>query len=186
MLVSGNKCLNVALCSCFPHTRRLLASRIAEYPAYCGQTLSCKRGENARPFQWWLVYVFVCVTFLWLIISMTAIFRKVHVIEKKAQRYKHSSSSGGNAREVATQALFFTIAYAIPWIWAPIRGSIDTADLIFKSPNCDDAVIALSIVNAIIFPLQGFLNFLVYLRPRYTQISTWCSNQRVVLATQTP
>jgi len=111
---------------------------------------------------------------------MVAIFHKVHRIEKKAQRY--SSSSGGNSREVALQAFFFAIAYTIPWIWAPIKGAIDTADLIFTCGNCDDAVIALSIVNAVIFPLQGFFNFLVYLRPRYAQISTWFSKLRFVVA----
>jgi hypothetical protein len=79
------------------------------------------------------------------------------------------------------QALFYAIAYTIPWIWAPIRGAIDTADIIFKYPTADNAVVALSIVNAVIFPLQGLLNFLVYLRPRYTQISIWCGKQCVVV-----
>ncbi len=153
---------------------------IAEYPPYCGQSLSCTRGFNANPFQWWLLYIFVCTTFLWLIIAMASIFHKVHAVEKKAQRYAHSSSND-NSREVAMQALFYAIAYTIPWIWAPIRGAIDTADIIFKYPTADNAVVALSIVNAVIFPLQGLLNFLVYLRPRYTQISIWCGKQRVVV-----
>jgi hypothetical protein len=112
---------------------------------------------------------------------MAAIFNKVRVIEKNSRRYS-TSSSGGNSRDVALQALFFAIAYAIPWIWAPVKGAIDTADLIFTRPECDQAVVALSIVNAIIFPLQGFFNFLVYLRPRYAQISTWLSKQRPVVA----
>lgn len=112
---------------------------------------------------------------------MTTIFFKVRAVEKKTRRYAHSDSSG-NSREVAMQALFFCVAYSIPWIWAPIQAGIDTADLIFTRPRADDAVIALSIVNAILFPLQGFFNFLVYLRPRYAQVKFWLSSQRVVVA----
>ena len=80
------------------------------------------------------------------------------------------------------QALFFCVAYLIPWIWAPIQAGVDTADLIFTHPNADDLVIALSIANAVLFPLQGFFNFLVYLRPRYTQVTSWLANLRVVVA----
>lgn len=123
--------------------------------------------------------MFVFLTFLWLIVAMTTIFCKVRGVEKKSRQYSRSSSSG-NSREVAMQALFYCVAYSIPWIWAPIQAGIDTADLIFTHPNADDAVIALSIVNAVLFPLQGFFNFLVYLRPRYTQIMSWLSNLRVV------
>ena len=123
--------------------------------------------------------MFVCFTFLWLVIAMTTIFCKVRGVERKARRYSHSN---GNSHEVAMQALFFCVAYSIPWIWAPIQAGIDTADLIFTRPNADDAVIALSIVNAVLFPLQGFFNFLVYLRPRYAQVTSWLSDLRVVVA----
>ncbi len=155
--------------------------RISEFPAYCSKSLKgCTRGHNATAYQWWFLYVFVCSTFLWLIIAMTTIFCKVRGVEKRARRL--SSSPSGNSREVAMQALFFCVAYSIPWIWAPIQAGIDTADLIFTRPNADDAVIALSIVNAILFPLQGFFNFLVYLRPRHAQVRSWLSKQRVFVA----
>lgn len=124
--------------------------------------------------------MFVCLTFLWLIIAMATIFCNVHAVERKSRRYSHATS-GGNSHEVAMQALFYCVSYSIPWIWAPIKAAIDTADIVFTSPEADDAVVALSIVNAVFFPLQGFFNFLVYLRPRYAQISTWLSNQRVVV-----
>eukprot|EP00984_Skeletonema_dohrnii_P014787 scaffold6280_cov79-Skeletonema_dohrnii-CCMP3373.AAC.2 len=110
---------------------------------------------------------------------MSTIFHKVRGVEKKAMRL---SNAAGSSKDVAMQALLFTISYAIPWIWAPIKAGIDTADIIFTNPNADDAVIALSIVNVIIFPLQGFFNFLVYLRPRYGQVRTWMANARVVVA----
>ena len=111
---------------------------------------------------------------------MATIFCKVHAVEKKSRRYSHSSP-GGNSRDVAMQALFYCVSYSIPWIWAPIKASIDTADIVFTRPNADDAVVALSIVNAVFFPLQGFFNFLIYLRPRYAQMGTWLSNRRVVI-----
>ena len=111
---------------------------------------------------------------------MTTIFCKVRGVEKRARRL--NSSSSGNSREVAMQALFFCVAYSIPWIWAPIQAGIDTADLIFTHPNADDTVVALSIVNAILFPLQGFFNFLVYLRPRYAQVRSWLSSQPLCVA----
>jgi len=152
---------------------------ISEYPAYCSKSLSCDRGQNAIMYQWWFLYVFVCLTFIWLIVAMSTIFHKVRGVEKKARRFSHES---GSSKDVAMQALLFTISYAIPWIWAPIKAGIDTADIIFTNPNADDAVIALSIVNVIIFPLQGFFNFLVYLRPRYGQVNTWVANIRVVVA----
>eukprot|EP00573_Skeletonema_grethae_P007599 CAMPEP_0201710586 /NCGR_PEP_ID=MMETSP0578-20130828/58706_1 /ASSEMBLY_ACC=CAM_ASM_000663 /TAXON_ID=267565 /ORGANISM="Skeletonema grethea, Strain CCMP 1804" /LENGTH=735 /DNA_ID=CAMNT_0048199617 /DNA_START=286 /DNA_END=2493 /DNA_ORIENTATION=+ len=155
---------------------------ISEFPAYCSKSLKdCERGDNAITYQWGFLYGFVCVTFLWLIIAMTTIFCKVRGVEKKSRQYSHSSSSG-NSREVVMQALFFCVAYLIPWIWAPIQAGVDTADLIFTHPNADDLVIALSIANAVLFPLQGFFNFLVYLRPRYTQVTSWLANLRVVVA----
>ena len=90
---------------------------------------------------------------------MIMIFHDVRTTEKRARKYRHgrhdSLSTHSQSREVAAQALLYSLAYSIPWIWGLILSFINTAVGVFGSAAIDDAITALNIVNVIIFPLQG-------------------------------
>jgi len=157
----------------FIPTHCYILFRIKEYPPYCDGSMSCERGEGALKYRWGFVYGFVLVTFAWLACAMIMIFHDVHTTEKRARKYRHgrhdSSSAHSQSREVAAQALLYSLAYSIPWIWGLILSFINTAAGVFGSAAIDDAITALNIVNVVIFPLQGFLNVFVYVRPRYIE-----------------
>mmetsp|Transcript_17864 Transcript_17864/g.30806 ORF Transcript_17864/g.30806 Transcript_17864/m.30806 type:complete len:226 (+) Transcript_17864:582-1259(+) len=107
-------------------------------------------------------------------IGLGCIYWGVRKTENRTQKYRHNAPSSRNnahsqQREVASQALLYSVAYAIPWIWGLVLSFINTGNGVFNSSGVDDAVTALNIANAVIFPLQGFLNAFVYVRPRYKQ-----------------
>jgi len=103
---------------------------------------------------------------------MMMVFNQIYKHERGLDRYRAEGApvDRRRSRQVANQALLYVLAFALPWIWGLIISSIDTAQNIFESGVHDNAITALNMVNAFIFPLQGFFNFLVYARPRYMKI----------------
>jgi len=130
---------------------------INEYPPYCNESISCERGEGAFGYRWGFVYGFVVATFAWLGCAMIMIFHSVHTTEKRSRKYRRrdDSSAHSQAREVAAQALLYSLAYCIPWIWTLILSFIDTGQGVFRSAAIDNSLTALNIVNVVVFPLQG-------------------------------
>jgi len=88
---------------------------------------------------------------------MMTIYHNIRTTEDRTSKYRHShdSSAHKQSREVAAQALLYSLAYSIPWIWGLILSSINTAEGVFCHRGIDNAITALNIVNVIIFPLQG-------------------------------
>lgn len=159
---------------------------IKEYPPYCGESMSCERGENAMKYRWGFLYSFVLATFAWLACAMVMMWRNVRTTEKRARRYRHGNPPArSQSQELAAQAMLYSLAYTVPWICGLILSFINTAHGVFGSGSIDDAITALNIVNAIVFPLQGFLNVMVYVRPRYIEARKSVNSGGIQLAWKT-
>lgn len=145
---------------------------IEEYPPYCSSSLTCERGQNAVTYRWAFLYAFVVFTFFWLSFCMAWVWKTVLDQERKLDKYQQDGQRGDrkHSRNIASQALFYVVAFTIPWVWGVIIYIIDDEQTVFKYRSHDDAITWLHIVNTVIFPMQGLFNVLVYVRPRYLRL----------------
>ena len=145
---------------------------IEEYPPYCSSSLTCERGQNAVTYRWAFLYACVVFAFFWLSFCMSWVWKTVFDQERKLDKYRQDGqgSERKHSRNIASQALFYVVAFTMPYVWGMIIYIIDDEQSVFEYRSHDDAITWLHIVNAIIFPLQGLFNVLVYVRPRYLRL----------------
>ena len=88
--------------------------------------------------------------------SMASISCYVHARSKKITRYSYGRNQmrrrESERRAIIRQAILYTAAFFITWMFQAIR--------VVNGPT-----IPLLIMNSIFYPLQGFWNFLLYVRP---------------------
>lgn len=166
---------------------------IAPFPpgcvqSYTGAESTCTRGDNAYLFRWafwhaplWLMIFFVTIT-------MTMVFRFVRKQEKAVEQYRYASyrpssdrfnnesrptassiiassvsrlagPQTSNTRLVFHQALCYVLVFYIIWVLPAVRTIMAFAD--------HQSHFLVIFFLALLLPAQGFLNFLVYMRPRY-------------------
>lgn len=70
---------------------------------------------------------------------------------------------------VRTQALLYALAYWNSFFWYILFGILGGDDPTMLEKEGDPGYFALQLVVWLLFPLQGFINFLVYTRPRYLE-----------------
>jgi hypothetical protein len=143
---------------------------VAEYPTFCSLRDSCERGENARVYLWAFLLIWVFIVFFYMAVCMLMIYRKVLSVEKARDKWtdgaglqRHRSKSS----LVRKQGIRYCVAFFFPWVFgisAIVIKSQALVDLASAS-RYDDAITALSLTNAIIWPLKGFFTFLAYIRP---------------------
>lgn len=143
---------------------------IAEYPAYCGLRDSCERGQNANAYQWAFLFSWVFAVFIYMVVCMVLIYRKVLVVEKATDRWTRASGQQrrrGNSRKVGLQGIQYVVAFIFPWVFGItllVMKNQTYGDL-SASARVRNAMVALEITNAVVWPLKGFFTFLVYFRP---------------------
>lgn len=149
----------------------------APFPAGCGDgagQVPCERGELAHLFRW-IHYGIIWSSIFFMTVAMFLIYRFVRQQEMSATKYRlrpgsvtsdtaspPKSSCDDNrrkTRQVANQALLFCGALYLTWIFTTLTRIFQTVQGITYFP--------LLVLMSIFFPLQGFFNCLIYLRPRY-------------------
>mmetsp|Transcript_29059 Transcript_29059/g.57993 ORF Transcript_29059/g.57993 Transcript_29059/m.57993 type:complete len:436 (+) Transcript_29059:79-1386(+) len=139
---------------------------IAAYPGGCQQTGTCTRGEYADMFRW-IHYAIIWSAISFVTAGMYAIYRKVKTEEANinSRRLPYDQDADDivrrnkKARKVAIQAALFIGALYLTWVFTTITRIYQIA----TGRN----EFALLVLMAIFFPLQGFFNALIYIRPRY-------------------
>jgi len=140
---------------------------IAEDPPYCSLRDNCERGKNAYLYRWIFLYAWVFIVLAYMTVCMIIVYFKVLEAEKASDRLRSDAGQAvirGRSRKVALQGLYYVLAFIIPWvigITLSILKEKTYGDITAKAP------IVLEVVNAFVWPLGGFLNFLVYIRPAY-------------------
>ena len=138
-------------------------------PQGCGDStyksnpdVPCERGNWAWIYGVVLFYgpIWVCVVFT--TVAMTAIYLQVRTTDKRNQKYAgRTHSKVGKIRMdpklVATQAMLYTGAFIITWLPSTIWSVATWFEF---------ASYWLDLASAIAEPLQGFWNFLIFIRRR--------------------
>lgn len=138
---------------------------IDNYPSLCGHdgSIECIRGgghASVYRLAFRTIPVLLCA-----IIDVIALFkvyctvRKQEKVVKRLRRGSHTSERKNLTKEVANQALFFFLTFFVTWTPSTVTNFV----LHFKY-RPQYWVIALVLT---VTPMQGFWNFLVYVRPRY-------------------
>ena len=157
-----------------------------KYPADCGsKDVPCLRGEYAEIFVWLSGGIPLILVFVILISCNLIIFFFVRDIEINTTRYrphnqvrrfsgipgqdnqfKSKSVSISKATSktylVATQSFLYVFAYFLCWIWTLLTRALHMVDNREAEAFC-----TFEIIKQIFLPMQGFFNFLVYVRPKY-------------------
>lgn len=161
-----------------------------QYPVGCIESsqnvdglTTCQRGDNALSiYRWAFFYAPLWCAIAFATVAMILVFWKVHVLEIKSQRFRSTrysldgncnamvdtSTCGGSillqrpgkrAKKVAQQAFCYVGAFYITWIWSTLTRILQS---VMKK-----TYFGLVLMTAIFLPFQGFLNFLVYVRPQW-------------------
>lgn len=149
---------------------------IAAYPPGCTQTFqssatnppTCQRGDNASIYQIVFFYGIVWFVIFFVMAAMFGIYFTFRQLDKANAKYAGSQvtarTSGAKkkvskSKMVAMQAMYYVGAFYLTFLFATLNRMVQ---LIW-----DHDSFALLLLHAIFFPLQGFWNYLIYIRPRY-------------------
>ncbi|KAL7517032.1 hypothetical protein ACHAWX_001992 [Stephanocyclus meneghinianus] len=135
----------------------------AENPPGCAKSVNtdCIRGEHAETFRW-IHQAFVWTAICFIGYQMYSIYRYVKVQERN--QYVEATDEDGrqrgtNAKKVAIQAALFVGALYLTWFFT-------TVARIYQNITGHNNFV-LQLLMAVFFPLQGFFNAFIYIRPRY-------------------
>ena len=145
---------------------------VSAYPFDCqdDEKIECERGENASL----MVNIFgasvVILSALVVIFCMLGVYlsvrRQTRLVD---QRYsvvaQQNANSGSNyrVRQTGIQAGLYIGAFIISYVWVSITRTTENS-------GSNVSFFIISCCAAIFYPLQGFWNFFIYIRPRYIDL----------------
>ncbi|GBG28166.1 Cyclic AMP receptor 4 [Hondaea fermentalgiana] len=144
---------------------------IAKYPLTCTSTqyattelpASCERGNNAAIYQWSFFYAPLWALMIVALVAMFMVYRHVWRQEKRISRFIDATRSGRasfkKSKLVAVQGGLYVACFYLTWIFGTINRLYQT--------GTGKSNFALTFLHSLFVPLQGFLNFFVYIRPRF-------------------
>lgn len=107
---------------------------------------------------------FVLIPCLIAIICTIGVFCTVRSQAQRNSRY--AAVSAGYIREVRSQGALYALAYLNSMVWILVIGIL-SGDIDIQLREGTSGLFAVQMIAALMYPLQGFLNFAVYARPRY-------------------
>jgi hypothetical protein len=132
------------------------------------------------PFDWarWaLFYAELWCLMMYCAVVMLVIVLKVDRSDRKSRQFQASGAAGGagggakkkrrmsrRTREVALQGVFFVVAFWLTWVF----GSANRIQNALAPAGC--TIFALVFLHSWFVPWQGFLNFLVFMFPRFLEM----------------
>jgi hypothetical protein len=131
---------------------------------------SNRKSLGANPLLTPLLHLFAQYGILWfcalviIIPSMIVVYlhvRKQESIAAKWQKKSGQQESYANSRKVMQQGLFFSTAFIITWIFPTLTRLMQA--ITGKAP------FALILLMTIFLPMQGLINAMVFLRPKYVK-----------------
>lgn len=133
-------------------------------------------------YRWAFYYGILWFCALVIIIpSMTIVYLHVHKQEKAAAKWQRKSGQDTSYvnSKVATQGLFFAGAFVITWIFPTLTRLMQAIT--------GTAPFGLILCMCIFLPMQGLINALVFLRPKYVKYrkdnpdkSVWYASRRAL------
>ena len=136
---------------------------IAAYPLSCEGSHRgepCERGDDAWIYRLAFFYTWYWASLVFVTIAMFLVYWTVRVQERASGKFAMTSNSKKrNTKRVATQAMLYIVAYFLSASFATLTRVIQE--------YVDTVPFGVILCMTILYPMQGFFNFLIYIRPRY-------------------
>ena len=145
---------------------------LASYPVGCQDdpAVECTRGLSAFLYTFLLAGLIAITCFLVVLVSMALLVWTVRRNAVNMQlRYSdfgnQNVSAGADFRlaQTATQAVLFISAFLMATVWSGVV-------LVVGEGKSTATYLALTMLAQIFYPLQGFMNFFIFIRPRYINL----------------
>jgi len=125
---------------------------------------------NANFYRWaffyvelWLIIVIVTVIMMAVVVNVVQTANKTtrYSVQttNKTKRYSFRGMDAKLSTTVKKQALYYVSAFYVTWLALTILRILQTADV--------QVPYAIFVLAVLLTPLQGFFNFLIYMKPRY-------------------
>ena len=143
---------------------------IADFPQGCdgNPDLTCRAFLVGYLFAGGPVgFVFVCI-----MVNFFRIYQHVRrVLSRGARRSFDSENQTNRIDQVATQSYLYVLVFCLTFACAFLTQSMEagTPDETWNERD----IFPWIVLNQMFFPLQGFLNFFIYLRPRYIAVRSF-------------
>jgi hypothetical protein len=146
--------------------------------------------EDIRPLALlWMCLMYIIVP-VFMVVSLTIIYREIATQEEHTNQYRFSFSSRGSssAQRNTIAARNRAAAYSLGWLLSWSTSFIIAVKRIVLGDE-EKLSFYLSVVHYILFPLQGLFNFLVFISPdvikhlrKYKREGVSCCMKRLLLA----
>jgi hypothetical protein len=139
---------------------------IRPYPQGCLDSLrndgitTCIRGDNAWTYRLFMWYVPLWFTILFATAIMTVVYCTVRQQANRTVRFSSMQSPLEHSKMVRNQAMWYLGAFYVAYIFPTIGGLVEDF-------GGGTTYFVLNLLAVIFLPMQGFMNFIVYMRPRY-------------------
>mmetsp|Transcript_37907 Transcript_37907/g.56733 ORF Transcript_37907/g.56733 Transcript_37907/m.56733 type:complete len:337 (+) Transcript_37907:360-1370(+) len=142
---------------------------ISDFPLNCSQTegVTCQAGQNALLYRLWFNSVPLWICEIIITVAMLLIFLTVYKFEHASAKYSQALAGGEShkqSRRTARQAFLYTFAFYVTWFFTTFR----IIEGLVHGHNPSGNVTFF--LEALLLPLQGFWNCVIFLRPRYQQL----------------
>lgn len=138
---------------------------ISDFPRGCEEDPDT---ECVGSVYGWIFFGFpLLATLVFLLVSNVLIYLRVRQIVVKVRRFStisHDDSQRRKKQDVGTQASLYVAACFNTVIWQVVTRTLESMGVHRED---ESSVLHLLILTNFFFPLQGFWNLLIYVRPRY-------------------
>jgi len=114
---------------------------------------------NANFYRWAFFYVELWLIIVIVTVIMMAVVVNVVQTTNKTTRYSSRGKEAKLSTTVRKQAFYYVSAFYVTWLALTILRILQTTDV--------QVPYAIFVLAVILTPLQGFLNSLIYMKPRY-------------------
>jgi hypothetical protein len=126
----------------------------------------CTRGEHATAFEWAFINVPLYVSSLVFYMAVIRVYCQFRKTTRNARRSSMTNATANTGRQLAVQCTLYGLFFANTCIWFVILSILDAAGKTHRI----DRIYPIIVLTNIFYPMQGFFNFFIYIRPRYLRI----------------
>lgn len=137
--------------------------QIYEFPFKCSATdgVECTRGHNWKIISTFAGFGLLVPLWIGLIVAMAIVALHVRKHEVSVAQSRMNPETA-RLRQTCIQAMLYIVAYFVTYAFVPANQILAMLDI---KPQFSIAVLL-----KVFLPFQGFLNFFIYIRPRYVML----------------
>ncbi|KAL3815399.1 hypothetical protein ACHAXA_011517 [Cyclostephanos tholiformis] len=141
-------------------------------------TTTCTRGDNGSIYQWAFYYAPLWVVIIVVMLLMRSVYTSVRRQEMVMERGQFILNDDRDrlkkSRQIAIQAAYYVGAFYVTWFFPTIFQIVLVTS--------GEVYFPLLILTAFFVPIQGLLNLIVFVRPKYGRYLRNNPDQSMILA----